>query len=260
MSLALFASDEHKVFELDFFQITQAGEPTHPSEPTLEFDPKSQTITSAKRSFTPFFQGKTLVSAIGNPLTLACFSFVPTIEPASVGNFTTQAEAARACEEKQPDFLIVSDDLAQGYATALIKEVKAASPKTKCLLFLYRETQEVVRDAINAGCEGVCFVSSIGMGKEGDFTKALLAVSQGSTYYPQEVKDKAGFALKPLPDLSAKELEVLKALCLGLPNKGIAERLFLSTETVKTHISNLISKFGVSDRTAVVVTALRCGF
>ena len=225
----------------------------------MEFDPTSQTITSAKRTFAPLFQGKTLVAAIGNPLTLACFSFVPTIESASVGNFSTQSEAARACEEKQPDFLIVSDDLAQGYATSLIKEVKQFSPKTKCLLFLFRETQEVVRDAINCGCEGVCFVSSIGKGKESDFIQALLAISDGQTYYPQEVKDRAGFALKPLPDLSAKELEVLKALCLGLPNKGIAERLFVSTETVKTHISNLISKFEVSDRTAVVVTALRCG-
>ena len=225
----------------------------------MEFDPKSQSISSANQTYAPLFQGKKLVSALGNPLTLACFAFISTIRSASVGNFTTQAEALRACEAKQPDFLIASDDLAQGYATALIKEVKAASPKTKCLLFLYRETEEVVRDAINAGCQGVCFVSSIGRGKESDFSQALTAMSEGHTYYPQKVKDKAGFELKPLPDFSAKELEVLKVLCLGLSNKSIAERLVISTETVKTHVSNIISKFGVTDRTAAVVTAIRSG-
>ena len=226
----------------------------------MEFDPKSQAIQAVRPTHAKLLEGKTIVLAIGNRLTLAAMALVPEITKASIGNYTTEAEATNTCHIKKPDLLMATETLEQGYGLSLIKSVKELSPDTRCLLFLERETQEVVRDAINAHCDAVCFQSSIGMGTAGDYMQALNTISTGNAYIPSAVKDAAGFDARPLPDLSVKELEVLRVLCTGLSNREIAETLVVSVETVKTHVSNLIQKFGCKDRTSVVITAIRAGF
>ena len=59
--------------------------------------------------------------------------------------------------------------------------------------------------------------------------------------------------------LTERELEVLNAIVGGLSNKEISESLFVSTETVKSHVSTIISKLGVRDRTQAAVFAIRHG-
>ena len=197
---------------------------------------------------------------MGNKLQLACFCFTSFIKPTLIAGFTTEEEASKCCREESPDFLFVSDDLEQGYGIALIKDVKTASPSTKCLFFTEREALAVVRDAMSAGADGVVFPSSIGMGMDGDFVPALLAMAEGNCYYPPEVRKAAGFAFQQIPDLSTREDEVLRALCLGLSNKAIAERLVLSTETIKSYVSAIIAKMGANDRLDAVVKAIRMGY
>ena len=225
----------------------------------MEFNPKSNAIQKAKAGNETLLLDQSTVLAIGNRLTLACMSLTPALQRTSVGNFTTQAEALNCCQVKKPSLLIATESLEQGDGIDLAREVKKLSRDTKVLLFLERETQKVTRDAINAHADSVVFTSTIGLGVAGDFVQALVALSKGDTYYPASVRERAGFDLKPLPDMSVKELETLRALCSGLSNKEIAESLVVSTETVKTHVSNLISKFGVKDRTAVVIAAIRSG-
>lgn len=59
--------------------------------------------------------------------------------------------------------------------------------------------------------------------------------------------------------LSSRELEVLQCLARGMTNAGTASELYVSTETVKTHVRNLLRKLGVSDRTAAVRRAVEAG-
>lgn len=150
--------------------------------------------------------------------------------------------------------------LEEGYSISLIERVKRDSPGTNCLLFTDRESEAVVRDAINSGAAGVCFYSAIGLGEEDDLFKALMAMKQGGVYYPPVIRATAAFPIKQLPVLSARELDVLKQLCLGLSNKAIAEELVLSTETVKSYVSQIIGKMGATDRLRWVVMAIRSGF
>ena len=225
----------------------------------MEFKPDSADIQSHQTKTADLLRDKSLVLSIGNSLALAAFSLLPFIRRSSVGNFTTESEALLAIQKHKPELLIATDGLAQGNGIHLITAAKDLSPKTKAIIFLQRETQDVVRDAINAHTSGVIFESSIGRGKDADFMRALTAALDGSTYYPPEVREKAGFDLKALPDFSEKEFEVLRSLCLGHSNKEIASHLMVSPETVKTHVSNVISKFGVKDRTAAVIQAIRAG-
>ncbi len=225
----------------------------------MEFKPDSPEIQARQTKTVDLLRDKKLVLAVGNPLTLAALSLISAIRRSSVGNFTTESEALLAIQKHKPDLLITTDGLAQGNGIHLITATRDLSPSTKSVLFTQRETQDVVRDAINAHTSGVVFESSIGKGKDADFMHALGAALDGSTYYPPEVREKAGFDLKALPDFSEKEFDVLRELCLGLSNKEIATRLVVSPETVKTHVSNVISKFGVKDRTAAVIQAIRAG-
>ena len=170
------------------------------------------------------------------------------------------AHAAQA-----PDLVLVTEDLEQGYGISLVRELRQRWPECICLLFLRRETQEVVREALDAGAQGVIFVSSLGSG-DGDFMKAIARTLEGGTYFPGPVREAAAFhvgddsgSLETLDQLSGREQEVLQALSEGYCNREIAQRLFISQETVKTHVSTVISKLGVRDRTQAAVMALRMG-
>lgn len=197
---------------------------------------------------------------MGDLLTLGAFSMVPPITNTLVGAFSTEREALAACKEKQPDLLYVTESLEQGYGIHLANKVKQVSPKTRVLLFLHRENQEVVREALDAHIDGIAFVSSIGKGIKGDFFQSLSAIANGSSYYPKDVREMAGFQKSQiLNDLSAREIEVLEALCRGMNNKDIAASMVVSPETVKTHVSTIISKLGVKDRTQAVITSIRAG-
>ena len=62
-----------------------------------------------------------------------------------------------------------------------------------------------------------------------------------------------------LAGLSDRKSEVLEALCQGMSNKEMVEVLFVSPETIKSHVSTVIGKLGVKDRTQAVISAIRAG-
>ncbi len=75
----------------------------------------------------------------------------------------TTAQEALAHAAQAPDLVLVTEDLEQGYGISLVRELRKRWPQCICLLFLRRETQEVVREALDAGAQGVIFVSSLGV-------------------------------------------------------------------------------------------------
>ena len=226
----------------------------------MEFPLRSAQVQTAFAAGKSLLAGKTSIACMGDLLTLATFSLVPVISESLIGAYTTQAEAAEACQAKSPDLLFITENLEQGYGLSLARHVKEFSPKTRTAVFLHRETQAVVREALDAFVEGVIFVSSLGKGLEGDFMRSLAAIAEGGNYYPKEVKAVAGYeAVEVLPDLTDREMEVLQVLSCGMSNREISEALFISAETVKSHVSTIIGKMGVKDRTQAVIKAIRAG-
>ena len=226
----------------------------------MEFPIRSAQIRSAFDQGKSLLAGKSAVACMGDLLTLASFSLVPVLSDSLIGAYTTQEEAADACLQRNPDLLFVTENLEQGYGLSLARHVKEFSPKTRTLVFLHRETQAVVREALDAFAEGVIFISSLGKGIDGDFIRSLSAIAEGGNYYPQDVQTAAGYeGIEVLPELSEREMEVLKVLSCGMTNKEIADTLFVSAETVKTHVSSIIGKMGVKDRTQAVIKAIKAG-
>ncbi|MEU5087944.1 response regulator transcription factor [Streptomyces sp. NPDC021356] len=107
-----------------------------------------------------------------------------------------------------------------------------------------------------------------------DITRAIRAAAAGQSVLDREVQDRllatvrtrapasasASAPLRALPDdLTPREREVLTLIGQGLPNRGIAEKLFISEATVKTHINNLFAKAGIRDRADAVRRAIEAG-
>ncbi len=94
---------------------------------------------------------------------------------------------------------------------------------------------------------------------------AIAAAAEGATYLDPQIARKAIEHLKPpspttnVANLSQRELEVLKLIVEGKSNPQIAEVLYLSPNTVKTHVRGIMNKLSVDDRVQAAVVALRSG-
>ena len=197
-----------------------------------------------------------------NRLTLSALCLSAPIYQSLIGGTTTEDEALQIQQENNPDLLITSEDLEKGYGIRLVEKAKEYSIDLKALIFLERETPEVVQEAMEAGADGVMFVSSVGTGS-GDFVQALSSTNNGSVYYPEAVRKVATAKVKATPvlidPLSEREQDIIRCIVQGMRNNEIADALFISTETVKSHVSTAIQKLGVRDRTQVAVFALTHG-
>lgn len=118
--------------------------------------------------------------------------------------------------------------------------------------------------ALSAGARGYLTKNA---GRE-DIARAIRAAAAGQSVLDREVQDrllatartKAPTPEQPLPgDITPREREVLTLIGQGLPNRAIAEKLFISEATVKTHINNLFAKAGIRDRADAVRRAITAG-
>ncbi|MFJ6850422.1 response regulator [Streptomyces sp. NPDC091271] len=118
--------------------------------------------------------------------------------------------------------------------------------------------------ALSAGARGYLTKNA---GRQ-DITRAIRAAAAGQSVLDREVQDRLLATLRTrtpvvgqsLPGtLTPREREVLALIGQGLPNRGIAEKLFISEATVKTHINNLFAKAGIRDRADAVRRAIESG-
>ena len=118
--------------------------------------------------------------------------------------------------------------------------------------------------ALSAGARGYLTKNA---GRE-DIARAIRAAAAGQSVLDREVQDrllatartKAPTPEQPLPgDITPREREVLTLIGQGLPNRAIAEKLFISEATVKTHINNLFAKADIRDRADAVRRAITAG-
>jgi len=136
-------------------------------------------------------------------------------------------------------------------------------PRVKPVIFNENFPEEKKIDLIRIGVKGFL---SIDMGSE-TLKKALTSIKKGETWASRRLLSiaipsgpdylKNYLPGKTLPfTLSEREKEILKTMVLGLKNREIADKLFISENTVKTHISNIFKKFGVNNRAQAILYAM----
>ena len=219
-----------------------------------------QAIDDAAR----FFQNQRLVACCGDRFTLTCLCLTEPIRRSVVGAATTEDEGFDLVLRSRPSLLICTEDLESGYGMNLLRRVKAELPDCQLLIVLVRETQAVVKEAMESYADAVIFKSSLGSGN-GDFIQALQTLSEGGVYFPEEIRrlgagqDRKQDLPPLIEELTERELEVVSGVARGLTNNAIGNCLGISVETVKTHVVNAKGKLGASDRTQMAVMALIYG-
>ena len=226
----------------------------------MRYDPNTKEIQVSAKVVRDLMEGERIVVVAGNKLSMLSMCHTQLITERCVGGFTTQEEVLDTLSETLPTTLYVTETLEQGDGLSLVREVKRRSREIKVLVFLERSHPGVIRDTMAAGADGILLVDEMGRGNYGD---AVLAISRGGTYFPELVMDTIkeepsnSQRLLLLNELTEREVEVLSLVCDGLSNLEISERLIVSTTTIKSHMSNLLSKLECKDRTQLVVLALK---
>jgi DNA-binding NarL/FixJ family response regulator len=135
-----------------------------------------------------------------------------------------------------------------------IRAIRSGFPAARFVVLTTYEGDEDIHRALEAGAKGYVIK---GMPYQ-TLIDALLRVHSGGRFLPPPVA-RALAARMPDSDLSSREQEVLRHLVGGMSNKEIAGLLGITEATVKCHVSTILMRLNVSDRTQAVVTALQRG-
>lgn len=137
------------------------------------------------------------------------------------------------------------------------KKILAENPTSKILILTSFIDDEKVFPALAAGAKGYILKTS----QAAEIASAIRKVAKGEDVLSDAVKEKIAQQKhrkhELYDDLSKRELEVLKVLATGMSNQEIADQLFISLKTVKTHVSNIFTKLQVTDRTQATIYAIQ---
>lgn len=201
-----------------------------------------------------------LVLCLGNRALLTLLAGQAMASARVLGAVTTAREARAAVERERPAMLVISDVLEGGQGIETAIELKACKPELRVLLLIHQEHRlHAIRRAIEGDIDGLVLESSFGTGA---LLAALHVVSGGGIYIDRPLRGEFRRGHEqggPRQPLSERELQVLALAAAGETNAEIGRALFLSADTVKTHIGNLLDKLPARDRTHAAVLGLRWG-
>ena len=166
----------------------------------------------------------------------------------------TGEEAVALFSQHRPDVTLMDLRLPKMSGVDAILAIRARCPVARFVVLTTYEGDEDIHRALEAGAKGYIIK---GMPYQ-TLIEALLRVHGGGRFLPPPVA-RALASRMPDSDLSSREQEVLRHLVEGMSNKEIAGLLGITEATVKCHVSTILMRLNVSDRTQAVVTALQRG-
>ena len=170
------------------------------------------------------------------------------------GQAGTAVEAIRLHREHVPDITLMDLRLPDRSGVQAIREIRSTSPDARIVVLTTYEGDEDIHQALEAGAMGYIIK---GMPHE-ELVSALRKVHAGRRFLPAPVA-RALASRMPDGELSAREKQVLSLLVKGKSNREIADELAIKEATVKSHVSVILMRLNVSDRTQAVVIALQRG-
>ena len=180
-----------------------------------------------------------------------------------VGIASDGAEAVETAVHTKPDLILMDLKMPVMNGVDATREIRAKCPGTRILVLTTYGTDDWVLDALRAGASGYLLKDAA----REEVVGAIRGTIEGKTYIDPAVAGKilgelSGVKKKPAAltgKLTQREAEVLQLLARGLSNEDISKQLFLSEGTVRNHISSIVAKLGVSDRTQAAIIAVQHG-
>lgn len=166
-------------------------------------------------------------------------------------------EAVKLCDEKQPDVVIMDMMMPDMDGVEATQMIRKKHPSTQIIILTSFPEEGLVQKALQAGAISYLLKNATA----DELVAAVRAAYHGRpTLAPEATQALIRAVRVPKPvghDLTARELEVLELIALGLSNLEIADRLVVSRSTVKFHVSGILAKLSVSSRTEAVSIALQ---
>jgi two-component system response regulator DesR len=153
--------------------------------------------------------------------------------------FVDDAEELIGLGDQAPEIAVIVCDFDQPSEMAMLRRVRRELQQLAIVVVSPPATATGVRRGLDAGADAIVFEPMI----ESTLAVTVRAVGSGQAVVPRELR-----ASVQRPTLSHRERQVLTYVCDGLTNSQIAEALFLSESTVKSHLSSAFAKFGVRSR------------
>lgn len=184
-------------------------------------------------------------------------------------------DAITLVEEYKPDVVIMDINMPNINGVEATRQLIKKYPESKVIILSIHDDENYVSHALKTGASGYLL-------KEMDadaLVEAVKVVADGGSYLHPKVthnlvneyrrlaaeESEQGYVQqveirRPLHLLTRRECEVLQLLADGKSNRGIGEAIFISEKTVKNHVSNILQKMNVNDRTQAVVVAIKNGW
>jgi len=156
--------------------------------------------------------------------------------------------------ECHPDVILMDLRLPDMSGIDTMIAIRAEFPEARVVMLTTFEGDVEIQRALEAGARGYLLKSM----PPRDLVAAIRQVHAGKKRIPSEVAARLAEHMGE-EDLTARELDVLQHAANGNRNRDIAEKLFISEDTVKVHIKHIMEKLGATDRTQAVAVALRRG-
>lgn len=180
-----------------------------------------------------------------------------------IGEASSGEEAVEAAMEYLPDVVLMDLVMSGMGGVEATRKVKDATPRTQIVVLTSYHQDEFIFPALQAGA--ISYVLKDVM--MDDLVDAIKKASRGeAVLHPrvaerviQEINGAKGGIFNPFTELTNREMEVLRLIARGMSNSDIAEELFISENTVKGHVSNILSKLQLADRTQAAVYAWEQG-
>jgi DNA-binding NarL/FixJ family response regulator len=182
-----------------------------------------------------------------------------------VGEATDGDEAVQRAEATTPDVVLMDVRMPKRSGIEATRMIKEILPSTQILMLTISDEEADLYEAIKAGAAGY-LLKEISID---EVSNAVRAVYQGQSLispsmaskllneFASMVKRQDERAQLPGPRLTDRELEVLKLVAKGLNNRDIGQELFISENTVKNHVRNILEKLHLHSRMEAVVYAVR---
>ncbi|MGI8643826.1 MAG: LuxR C-terminal-related transcriptional regulator [Thermomicrobiales bacterium] len=190
-----------------------------------------------------------------------------------VGSAATVEEGYKLTDENSPDVAIVGTTMPDAAGMALATEMRRRFPALATIVVAASESDDELFSAIRAGAAAYCgkdvpedeLLSLVKRAATGEYVineqlldKPYVAARVLEQFRSNTGSDQA--AASPFAPLTDRELEILRKVSDGMTNAEIGFALGISAQTVKNHVTSILRKLAVNDRTQAVVTALRRGW
>ena len=180
-----------------------------------------------------------------------------------VGEAATGAEVVGICEQQQPAVVLMDVRMPEMDGIEATRLVTAAANPPRVLVLTTFDLDEIVYDALRAGASGFLLKDA----PEERLTTAIRVVADGGSLFAPSVTRRLieEFTSRGHSDqvhvegLTEREVEVLRLVAKGLSNSEIGSELFITENTVKTHVARVLMKLGLRDRVQAVVRAYESG-